>query len=266
MSSIITSKQNLVYKELKQLILKNCKDYIFIEGQKIFEQALNSSLKINQVFIDKNNTSILEGLPASKKDFEIVYMENSLISSLYTTKSKPENKNLIFSIAKRPNWELNDLLKTEKDLVCLEEIQDPGNLGMIFRSLVAFGGGGIILSTGCVDPYNTKVIRASAGAIFKLPFVQISDFNNLQQYIKNELYEIVATSPYAVNNINDLDFHKKIVYLFGNEGKGLSKQIKQIAAREVKIPHTKDIESLNIAVAVSILMWETFNRRTLKLG
>lgn len=256
----ITSKQNSVYKELKQLVSNN-KDYIFIEGKKIFEEALNSSVEIVKVFIDKSNENILKELSKYKKSFEIIYMENSLISSLYSTTSKPENKDLIFAIANRPKWELKDLFKSDKDLVCLEEIQDPGNLGMIFRSMVAFNGGGIILSKGSVDPFNTKVVRASAGAVFKLPFVEINNFNDLQQFAKSKKYEIVATSSYATKSISDLDLRQKIIYLFGNEGKGLSDDIKQIASKEIKISHTKDVESLNIAVAVSILMWQSFSRK-----
>ena len=252
----IESKQNSEYKELKKII-KSKSSYILIEGKKLFLEAVNSSLKIEKIYLDKENQKLFSKLLPRDKNCEIVFLKNSLLSSLFTTDNKPTSSDLIIALAKRPKWQLKDLFLNKKNIIFLENIQDPGNLGTIIRSALAFNASGIILSSSSVDPFNTKVIRSSAGAVFKVPVVS-SDLVDFYDYAKNNNYKLIATSSRAGKNISDLKLEKPYVFSFGNEGRGLSKDLLNKADEVVGIPHSRNIESLNLGVSVSIVLWEAY--------
>lgn len=256
----ITSKNNPHYKELKKLIKENT-NYIFIEGKKLFEEALKSKIEIKKVFIDKGNKSFLSKPLVDLEKPELFFLNNDLLASLFTTSTKPTREDLIIALAKKPKWDLSNLFKTKKNLIFLERIQDPGNLGTIIRSALAFNAGGIILSKGSVNPFNTKVIRASAGAVFKLPVVMIDNLKELTELAKKEKYKIIAMSPQG-NLCSKVTLPLQTVFLFGNEGSGLSKELLSTAHEVITIPHSKKVESLNLATAVSIVLWEMQCRGT----
>ena len=249
----IKSRQNPQYKALKK-ISQGKSDSVFIEGGKLFNEALNSSLKIEKIYIDEDNYKTL----LLNRNVEVAFMNNNLLSSLFTTDSKPTRNDLIVALAKRPTWSLKDLYKNKRNLVFLENIQDPGNLGMIFRSVLAFNAGGILLSKDSVDPFNTKVIRASAGAVFSVPFVTITQIKDF----KLKGYKIIGTSSNkSTKKLNELNINSSCLYLFGNEGAGLSKELLDFSDDIISIPHESSVESLNLGVTVSIFLWEIYKRR-----
>lgn len=256
----IASKENPNYKELKRISRENG-NYIFIEGKKLFCEAVNNSIKIKRIFTDKKNKSYILSLLPEGGTPEIVFVKNHLLSTLFTTESKPSDEDLIIALAKKPVWGINDLFKTKKNLIFLEEIQDPGNLGTILRSVLALDAGGVILSESSVNPFNTKVVRASAGAIFSCPIITIDDIERLIDLARKEKYKIVATSLKASKKLTELDFDFPYIFLFGNEGKGLSKKLLDIADDKVVISHSKKVESLNLAVAVSLTLWEMYRNK-----
>ena len=259
MSLEIKSKENPVYKELKK-ISREKNAYVLIEGKKLFFEAKNSSLKIEKVFIDDKNKQLFSNL-LSDNDIEVIYMDNNLIASVFTTDSEPEAEDLIVALAKRPSGHINELFKTKKNIVLLENIQDPGNLGAIIRSSLAFNTGGIILFGNSVDPFNTKVVRASAGAVFHLPVVRVENIDQIKEITKKENYKIIATAAKAKKTILEVNKNLPNVFLFGNEGSGLSKQLQDLSDEVVAIPHSAKVESLNLGVAVSIVLWELQGRK-----
>lgn len=252
----ITSKENPLYKELKK-ISKGKSDYIFIEGKKLFLEAIKSPVKIEKVYVDKKNKELLSEFSLN----DCVFMDNNLLSSVFTTDNEPTGDDLIIALAKKPICQLSDLFKTKKSLVFLEHIQDPGNLGTIFRSAVAFDSGGIILTEDSVDPFNTKVIRASAGAIFKMPTVFIKNIEDLKILTKQEKYKIIATSSHKGEILNGLSLDSRSVFVFGNEGAGISKELLNLADETIIIPGSSNVESLNLGVAASIVLWETYKNK-----
>ena len=253
MTEEITSKDNKHFKELKRIIRDG--DCLVIEGKKLFDEAIKSAVKIKKVFTDKKNAFLL-----SDKNYEVFYMENNLLSSCFTTSSKPNSEDLILALADIPHWKTEDLFAKKKDLIFLEEIQDPGNLGMIFRSALAFNAGGIFLSSCSVNPFNTKVVRSSTGAVFKLPCVVLNDLGNFKRLAKEYDYKIVAATTNSQMDSSDINQNDVNVFLFGNEGHGLSKEVLKLAEKIVKIPHTNKVESLNLGVAVSIVLWERYKK------
>ncbi|MBI3590270.1 MAG: RNA methyltransferase [Candidatus Melainabacteria bacterium] len=259
----ISSKENSHYKELKK-VTKEKSDYVIIEGKKLFLEAINSPLKIQKVYFDKKNQQYLSKFLSGKQNIEPIFINNALLSSIFTTDSKPDGEDLIIALAKKPLHRLQDLLETQKQLIFLERIQDPGNLGMIIRSAVAFNAGGIILSKGSVDPFNTKVIRASAGAVFNLPVISIDEIESFVPSLKSAKYKLVALlvkPSKASKNLSKIIFDLPCIFLFGNEGSGLSKEFLNMVDEIVTIPQSDKIESLNLGVAASLVLWELYKRK-----
>ena len=253
----ISSRENSYYKELKKSIREN-NGFICIEGKKLLNEALKSSVKLEKIFFDKSNKSVFENLLPKDRKTEIVFIKNELLSELFTTDSKPDSSDLVIGLAKKNEYKLADLFELKRDLIFLEEVQDPGNLGTIIRSALAFECSGVILSKSSVDPFSTKVIRASAGAVFKLPIICSQQLKNIYDLAMENKYRFIATSINKGKEITELNNLQPSVIAFGNEGRGLSHEIMDIASEVIKLPHSKEVESLNVGVAVSIVLWERY--------
>ncbi len=150
----------------------------------------------------------------------------------------------------------NNILKD--DCIILENIQDPGNLGVILRTVSAAGIHHIGLSTGCVDAYHPKVLRASQGLQFTLNIYQNLDIN---QFISNYTGQIIATTTKADNLLYNIDFKHKTALVFGNEGYGITHAILSQIQSQVQIPIADSVESLNLATAVAISTFELARQR-----
>ena len=257
MDTEISSRTNSIFKELKKSIREKNK-YLYIEGKKLLDEALNSSVNLEAVYVGKNDENYIEKILQKKKNTKIIYLKNELIAEIFTTENKPDKGSLALGVAKRPAYHFEDLFKAQKNLIFLDEIQDPGNLGTIIRSSLAFNCGGIILTKNSVDPFNTKVIRASAGSVFKIPILTIADFRDFCKIAHKNKYKICGTSSSRGADITKLNISGKHVFAFGNEGHGLSAEIMENVDSLIKIPHSEQVESLNLSVAVSIILWEVF--------
>ncbi|MBI1858376.1 MAG: RNA methyltransferase [Candidatus Melainabacteria bacterium] len=255
----ITSRQNPLYKEVKSIISDLQADLIVVEGKKLFLEAVNSSCKLAKIIVDKKNSAEIIKLIDTQLNPEIIYMENDLISSLYTTDSSPTTESPVIAFVARPNWNLNDIIASGKHISCLVDVQDPGNVGTVLRSALAFDTAGIFLLGSCAKPFNTKTIRASAGAVFKLPCIELSDYKTVFAELKNKEYQVVATSSKSSLQLRDLKKGKQL-FLFGNEGKGLPEEILNQSDVIVKIPHSKNVESLNLAASANIVFWEMYKK------
>jgi TrmH family RNA methyltransferase len=138
----------------------------------------------------------------------------------------------------------------------LERLQDPGNLGTILRTAVAAGVDGVWLSGDCADCESPKVLRASAGSALILPQAKVMDLTQPLTEFKNQGIQIVATVPTAQQTFWEVDFQKPTVLLFGSEGQGLSSELLNLASHQVTIPQSPQVESLNVAIAVGIVLYE----------
>jgi len=257
MQTDIQGKNNSTLKELKNII-KEKKNYFLIEGMKLFEEAVKSKITIEKIFIDKSNIDFLSNIYPDYKKCETIFVKNKILAENYTTESLPDKDDLILALAKKPVWDISLLLKQKKNLIFLERIQDPGNLGMIIRSSLAFEAGGVCLSEKSVNPFNTKVIRASAGTVFSLPVFLVNNFDHFYKQVKDYGYKIISTKVSAKKTCKELKNISPIVLLFGNEGSGLSKEMINLSDEVIKIPHSDKVESLNLGVSVSVILWELY--------
>ncbi|PKM68490.1 MAG: hypothetical protein CVU95_02475 [Firmicutes bacterium HGW-Firmicutes-2] len=146
-------------------------------------------------------------------------------------------------------------------IIALENIQDPGNLGTILRTADAAGVDLVVLSKGTVDLYNPKVIKATMGAIFRLRILKDMDLCHYVKELKDQGIQIIAAHLEGTKNHYEGNYVAGTCFLMGNEGNGLSDKLSALASDYVKIPMRSDAESLNVAVATSILVYEAIRQR-----
>jgi RNA methyltransferase, TrmH family len=157
-------------------------------------------------------------------------------------------------------WTWADLQKTPALIVACDVLQDPGNAGTIARSAEAFGASGLVFLQGSVRVSNSKLLRASAGSLFRLPFLQDVDPRELQSKAQNASCAIWALDARGDASIWDLDWQQDCLIIIGNEGNGVSPELLSIS-QSVSIP-TVGVESLNAGVACSILLYEVWRQRS----
>jgi len=155
---------------------------------------------------------------------------------------------------------------TARHVTLLDGIQDPGNLGAIFRTSLALGMDALVLGRGCCDPYNPKVVRSSVGSLMGLPFESGEDLPSKLNFLRQKGFAIIATSSNAQTSWDQVTLKKKVALVMGNEGAGAAGNILDMADTVVKIPLQRKVESLNVSVAHGILCHELMRERGARLS
>ncbi len=242
MFMLITSLNNDRIKELVKLKDKKYRDskkLFFIEGKDIVDEAYKNSLIKELYVLDGTEVDIY--IPVTYVSYDVMKKISDMesISEYYAVCEK-----------KSDNYIGNRI-------IMLDGIQDPGNLGTIIRSAVAFNFDTVVLSKNTVDLYNPKVIRSTKGMLFNINIIQ----TDLEEFInKLDGYTIYGTDVVNGNDIKDIDIPSKMVLVIGNEGRGISDNIKELCNKFIYINMNNKCESLNASVAASILMYEVNNK------
>lgn len=252
----ITSKDNELIKHIKKLKDKKYRDlsneYV-IEGVKLISEAIKEKAKIKQIVIceECSKTEIIEkSLMYDIAKYECIYVSEKVFKSI-TEVEKPQG---FLAVIEKENKE--DTIKFNEDIiVALDNIQDPGNLGTILRTVDSIGLTQILVSKGTADAYNPKVVRSTMGAIFRVKVIECEDLSKTLNEIKKHKFEILVTALDTQNSIYDIDYKKKVIVI-GNEANGVSKEIQDIANIKLKIPMLGRTESLNASVATGIVLYE----------
>ena len=255
---VISSADNSKIENLKKLKLKKYREELgefLVENLVIINDALKAGYRPISIFASeefaKKNKVVLENITRESKLndwFEISDKINKSFSNL-------ENPSGLGAVYK--NIEPKNLV-FDKSLLYLNSIGDPGNLGTIFRSAVAFGVKNIILDETCVDQYNYKTINAAKDAIFKINIYHDKNLKLLKE-IKEKM-PIISTKIDGPKNINILNKHKKFCLVIGDESRGVDKNIEKLADEFLKINISGDIESLNVAMATAIILHNVYNK------
>ena len=239
---LITSVNNSKIKDLVKLKDKKYRDsnnLFFIEGKDIVEEAYKKSL-IKELYV-LEGTEVIFDIPFTYVGYDVMKKISDMesISEYYAVCYKKRE------------------LDIGNRIIILDNIQDPGNLGAIIRSAVAFNFDTVVLSRGCVDLYNPKVVRSTKGMLFNINII----VRELESFI-NELddYIIYGTDVVNGNNIKNENIPSKVALVIGNEGRGISDNIKRLCNRFIYIDMNNKCESLNASVAASILMYEVNNK------
>ena len=257
---IIESKQNPLVKELRAALLRPGRGdagSIALEGVHLVVEALRSGLELTTVFIVRGNENLLDKLDLSDA-IEILSLPAEVLASAVTTESPQP----IAALARPRNWAWDQLLTAQSLLIALSGIQDPGNLGTILRSAEAFGATGVICLTGTVSRWNPKAMRASAGSVFRLPTLTASESKCFER-LKAAGIRILATSSHQAEPVGMHDLSKPIAFVIGSEGSGLAPELAAKCDARITIPCPGPVESLNAAVAASVLLYEASRQRAL---
>lgn len=239
---LITSLNNDRIKELVKLKEKKYRDnnnLFFVEGYDIVIEAYKQSL-IKELYV-------LEGTFVDM-DIPVTYVSRDVMKKISDMESISEYYAVCYK--KRED-------SIGNRIIILDGVQDPGNLGTIIRSAVAFNFDTVVLGVNCVDLYNPKVIRSTKGMIFNTNVV----VKNLEDFISGlDDYIVYGTDVVDGNNIRDIDISSKVAIVIGNEGMGISDKVKELCDKFIYIGMSNSCESLNASVAASILMYEVNNK------
>lgn len=254
---VISSKENEIIKNIKKLKEKKYRDlnneYI-IEGIKIIQEAIQENAKIKQIIICddcEKNSNISQEMMYEIAKYECIYVTNKIFTSLTDVK----NPQGIMAIIEK-NYSKEEEIDYNQDImVALDDLQDPGNLGTILRTVDSIGINQILVSKGTADSYNPKVVRSTMGAIFRVKIIECEDLEKTLKEIKKHKFEILVTSLQTENSIYDIKYNKKVIVI-GNEANGVEEKIQNMADVKVKIPMLGKTESLNASVATGIILYE----------
>jgi TrmH family RNA methyltransferase len=225
-----------------------------IEGVKLLEEALRSGQRLDTVFFSESARPLAEKLlPQIGARTETLVLPNVLFNSIVPSDA-PQGVAALVKLAVFSSVQLLDRSNDGPFLVAAG-LQDPGNLGTILRSAEAFGAAGIFLTEGTVSPYNSKVLRGSAGSIFRLPFLQISSAD-LIPLLRARGVRLLATSSHQGTPLPQIAWTLPLAIFIGNEGAGLSRELMRKMDETLAIPQASQVESLNAGVAASIVLYE----------
>lgn len=253
---VITSKDNEFVKDVKKLKEKKYRDALnkyIIEGIKLVGEAIQENADIEAVIICED--CMKEDIIDKKLMYEIaklncVYVSSKVFSCI-TDVSNPQG---ILAVIKRPEKKQN-VNYDEDIIIVLDGIQDPGNLGTILRTVDSANLKQIIVSNETADAFNSKVVRSTMGAIFRINIIKSENLVKDLENMKKHGFNVVVTSLDTQDSVYDIDYMKKVIVI-GNEANGVSKDVQDLADNKVKIPMLGKTESLNASVAAGIMIYE----------
>ena len=258
----VEGRHNPLVKELRSAFSHGelTKDgYCAIEGLRILEEAIRSSLRFRAVFFSESAAARAQRLLSQIG----AHVETLLLpDKLFSTVVPSETPQGVAALARWKEFSLEEVLARSQggSLLAVSGVQDPGNLGTILRSAEAFGAGGIVLGEGTVSVFNPKVVRASAGSVFRIPVVRTKLADAAIEMKKHGL-RLIATSSHKGAALDQANLSGPLVIFIGSEGAGLSRDLIKAMDEVVSIPHSPKVESLNAGVAASIVLYETARQR-----
>ncbi len=221
--------------------------FFVVEGPTLIAEAISAGWSIAEIFTSD------DGIAFPGTDAQLFGLQRGVLERISDTQSPQPALAIVERTLRDWTPEANGWV------VWCEQVSDPGNLGTILRSAEAFGASAVLLSEGSVDPTNPKVVRASAGAVFHVPVVEDTSLD----VVRNAGYQVVATSSHNAGRcvpLEDADLSGKVCLVMGNEARGLEESFE--ADVWVTIPHRGRSESLNVAMAATLMCFATANQHS----
>lgn len=262
---MITSSSNPRVKQVIQWQTKAKErrnaNIFLIEGTKLFEEV--PAENVQEVYVAEGalNKLIEQSFLQEKLQnigFEVVSDE------IFSKMSDTQTPQGVLCVVRRPSYDIEQILAENAPLLMiLENLQDPGNLGTIVRTGEGAGITGVIMSKQTVDIYNPKTIRATMGSIFRVPILYVEDLKATIQLLHERGIHTYAAHLEGERYYDSFSFCEGTAFLIGNEGNGLTREIADTAESYIKIPMEGKVESLNAAIASSLLMYEAHRQRAM---
>lgn len=255
---LITSRDNPTFKLANSLGSRKGRDRtgkFRVEGFKLVSEALSHPELVETILVGESiNESVVSDL--APYQIPMVMISSGLADALAET----ETAQGIWAICRRPDWGGLEAVNSCDFVLMLAEVQDPGNLGTILRTAWAVGIQAVLLSAGSVDPYNPKVIRSAMGATLNLPIFSGVSRSEVEA-LKEQDFRVMACDPLGETSLFRSGLEGKLVLIMGNEGQGLSPEWKATADCLLNIPLQAGVDSLNVAVACGIVLYEAYRQR-----
>jgi TrmH family RNA methyltransferase len=223
-----------------------------IEGPKLIHEAVRSGIEIRALFL-RDGVSLQESV-----DPGAVYtLEPAIFKGIQST----EHSQGVVALVRPRAWNIKDVLNNSAPVAVLAELQDPGNVGTILRIAEAFGVAGCLGIRGTASIHNAKTTRASAGSVFRLPHVWDLEWETVVNSLKEARIPLIGASPHAVQSITSWNWTQPAAVLIGNEGAGLTAEQTAACTAVLRIPQQSPVESLNSAIAASVIFYEAYRTR-----
>lgn len=246
---IITSRANPLLTRVRKLnsrrSIRRAEGAFAAEGPKLLTEALRWGAELETVICAPGAV-----LPALPEQVRVVEVADQLLASVADTESP---QGIVF-LCKTKELELPKRLAGRRYLL-LDGVQDPGNVGTIWRTADAFGADGLILCNGCADPWNPKTVRATMGAVFRLPVYESALDTMAEKLACIGIPLYAAALREDTVDVRSIALDRAAVVI-GSEGRGVSRQALELCQKTIKIPMQTRCESLNAAVAASVVLWE----------
>jgi TrmH family RNA methyltransferase len=259
-AGVVTSRGNARVKQLRAAFAGQARlsgGLVAIEGEKLLGEAIRSGMVLKTVFVSEGR-ELPRFVP---RGVEVVWLSGDVFQSVVETQT-PQG---IAALLVPPLRGFDDILAGTPLILVAAGLQDPGNLGTLVRSAEAFGATGVVTTTGTVNAWNQKALRASAGSVFRVPVVgaTVDELAGLKARGVKLMAAVAEDSRDAIE-AQDAEFAGATAILIGNEGAGLGEELLEMADVRVTIPCPGKVESLNAAVAGSLLLYEASRRRASK--
>jgi TrmH family RNA methyltransferase len=265
---IIESKQNARLKELRKALAhpgRNERGLVAIEGPNLVAEAMRATLRLDSIFVGGGSPATQYESEEAIADIDVFLVPEHYLESILITESPQP----IAALVEPPDWTWAHMFgagkRTTPLILVLAGIQDPGNLGTMIRSAEAFGADGVICLPGTVNAWNPKAVRASAGSIFRVPLLQVSEEEAIVELREAGLRLLTATVQGA-QPADLVDLAEPVALIIGNEGNGVPVELAAKTHGAITIPCPGPVESLNAAVAASVLLYEAARQRAAKSG
>ena len=257
---VLTSPANPLLKDVRRAIGRGgltADGHMVAETFHLLDEALRSGLEIKAILASDSAHPVVRDRLRGKTGIRVAVISDSVFRELAATESSQG----VIALARPPRWTIEDILRGRSLAIVLDGLQDPGNAGAIVRAAEAFGATGVLFTKGTVSPFNPKSLRASAGSLFRVPFVYDIEATVAHDRIGKSKIAVYAAMPSGALPPAAADLRQDCALVIGSEGHGVSPQMLR-GAIGLSIP-TVGVESLNSAVAAGILLYEAQRQRRL---
>lgn len=251
---LLSSPANPLLKDVRRAVARGglTEDgYLVAESFHLLNEALRSHCEVKAVLV---STEAEAALPKLNGVRVAVVAEKT-----FRTIAATDATQGVIALVKPPEWTAEELFRGQSLVVVVDGLQDPGNAGAIVRSAEAFGATGVLFTNGTVSPYNPKALRASAGSLFRVPLIHSLDAGQASALLHQNHLDVYATTAHAPTRLSGVDLTRQCAFVIGSEAHGVSAPLRP-GAIELSIP-TLGVESLNAAVAASVLLYEARRQR-----
>jgi TrmH family RNA methyltransferase len=258
----VEGRHNALVKELRQAFSRGeltDSGECAIEGFRVIEEAERSGLRMRAVFFsDSAEPRAHKLLPQIASHTEVLLLPDKLFASAVSSQTPQGVAALVYV----KSFAADEVVQSQLPgpVLVVAGVQDPGNLGTIIRSAEAFGAKGVLLGQGTVSAYNSKVVRASAGSVFRVPVAKVGTESAIA-LLRSSSFRLLATSSHKGTALPQAAISGATAVFIGNEGAGIEKKLLVLMDELIMIPHSAKVESLNAGVAASIVLYEAARQR-----